>query len=243
MLSLSVAAFATTNFPGGLTTANSAQRAAASRTPGPNDLYVPAAGAAIFDGPTYNYYGQNQELVLVDLSAASNTAFKNTDISTTTLAAAATTFTLAKGDYTDIVFPRNVVILSSCTTDGDAYTGIALVTGIDAKGNAATETIVVGTYTAVGVGIGNVAWSSISSVRLTTLSAVTTTATLKVQFGSGVKIGLPADIQAAADVYKVIEAGALTTTYTLNTTYDTITFVNAPDGSRDYHVFYKFIKR
>lgn len=176
----------------------------------------------------------NVPLVFLDVAAASNTAFKNTAISTATLVAAATTFTLANAGYTDIIVPRNIVIISSVQVPA-TYTGIAVISGTDHRGNAATESVNVSTWTGTSMGTGSVAWSSITSIALTTTE--TSAAALSIQVGSGNKIGLGNVIKSSSAIWKVIEAAALTTTYVLDATYNTITFVNAPDGTKDYTVW------
>lgn len=245
MLIFSSISFAVTptRYPNGVTTMTPAQESTNSITPAAGELGV--QGGVIFID------GINEELILVDPATASNTAFKNTLISTQTLVNAATTFTLAYAGFTDIIHPRNITAsYATGSTTGTVLTaalGSLVITGIDAKGNAATETLAVSTQPALGT--GNIAWRTITSAVLTTTSIDKSdddvnTNTIYVRIGSGVKMGIPADIQAAGDVYKVIEAGSLTTTtYTLSTTYDTISFATAPNGTNDYTVLYKFIRR
>jgi hypothetical protein len=185
----------------------------------------------------YSLPSDNEIMVVsipyIDVAAASNTSFMNLEKSTATLVSAATTYTLAKGDYTDTIVPRNLVIISSCN-QGAAYVGSALVTGVDHRGYAVTETIAVSTFTSTAKGTGYYAWRSVTSIKLTTTS--TTATTLKLQIGCGTKIGLKNQLTSSAKIGKVIEAGAVSTTYTVSTDYSTITFADAPDGSKDYTV-------
>lgn len=222
----------------GLVVGTRAQHATSGFTVGAGDLYV--AGKLMCSD------GINQELVLIDPATASQTAYMNFAFEPNALmvAGGTTSYTLTNGDFTDIITPRNLVIISSATTAPTAtFSGSVLITGTDAKGRAATETITISTNTTL-YGTGNKAWSSVTSLALViTSTGNVSTAAFKLQVGSGNKIGMPADIQAAGDIYKVIEAGALTTTAVISAVYDTITFVNATDGSKDYHVFYKFKKR
>lgn len=182
------------------------------------------------------YGGVASQLTLIDPAAASQTAFKNTTISTATLVAGATTFVLANADFTDTIHLRNATALINFATGiaTTSVTGTLSITGTDHKGDPATETFLVSTNPVTG----SVAWRSMTSMTLTITSIVDASTDAQVQVGSGVKMGLAKDVIGSAYINKVIEAGALTTTYTLNTTYDTITFVNAPDGSKDYQVYF-----
>jgi hypothetical protein len=177
----------------------------------------------------------NPMIVYSAPETASQTAYFNFSVSTATIIANTTTYTLANADYTDIITPRNLVIIASCTPTSATYSGTALVTGKDQNGNAATATILVSTYTSTTYGIGYVAWSTITSIKF--VSAATTATSLNFQVGSGVKLGLPAHIVAATNIVKVIENKALSTTYTLDLTYDTISFAAAPDGTKNYIVY------
>jgi len=197
------------------------------------------------DGTIYVREGIiNSEQVIIDLADTSATAFQNaTSVSTTTLVASATTYTLAKGDFTNIIYPRNVIakVDFAAGVATTTVTGTCLITGTDARGNAQTETLTISTTSVTG----DRAYNSITSITwtVTAISGRTNTGNALLDVGSGNKIGLRNNITAAGDIQKVIEAGALTTTYTLSTTYDTITFVNAGDGSKDYHILYNVIER
>jgi hypothetical protein len=182
------------------------------------------------------YGGVSTQLTLIDPAAASQTAFKNTTISTATLVAGATTFSLANADFTDIIHLRNATALINFATGiaTTSVTGTLTITGTDHKDDSVTETLNVSTVAATG----SVAWRSITSMTLTISSIVDASTDAQVQVGSGDKMGLAKDVIGSAYINKVIEAGALTTTYTLDTTYDTITFVNAPDGAKDYEVYF-----
>jgi hypothetical protein len=181
----------------------------------------------------------NNPVTWIDPAAASATAYANTSISTATLILGTTELTLAKGDYTDIITPRNVALKVSFATGAATTTvvGNCVITGTNARGLAAEETITISTTSAAG----NVAWRTITSVEwtVTSITGRETANNALLQLGSGTKIGLPNDAVYTADIEKVNEAGSLTTTYTLDLTYDTITFVNAPDGSKDYTVWQK----
>jgi hypothetical protein len=169
---------------------------------------------------------------------ASATAYKILNISSATIMASATTWTLANTDYTNVITPRNLVFVSSCATtnSAQAMSLSALVTGIDARGNSTTETITFSTTT----GTGNIAWSSVTSIKVTATKVGTGADTnISIDVGSGVKIGLSNSCVASGDMLKVLENGAISTTYTLNTTYSTITFASAPNSTQHYQVLYK----
>ena len=174
----------------------------------------------------------NPEITYNSPATASEVAYKNLVVSTTTLVAGVTTYTLAKGDYTDIITPRNIVIVSSAAAGGST-TGSALVTGLDQFGNVQTETITVSTIAANCA--GSKAWSTVTSVAIT-MTAINNVA-VNIHIGSGVKIGVPADINKNAEILKVIEDKALSTTYTYDKTYNTITFASAPDSTKIYQLY------
>ncbi len=197
-------------------------------------------GAATFDSTITASAGfMNYTQTFIDPATASATAYDTASISTTTLVAGATTLTLANGDYTDMIHPRNVVAVIDFAT-GIATTTVAgtlLITGVNTRGTASTESLTVSTNSATG----SVAWSTITSLvwTITSVTGRESAENANLKLGSGVKMGIDNDVTAAADITKVIEAGSLTTTYTLNTTYDTISFVTAPNGSNDYTVRHK----
>ena len=175
-------------------------------------------------------------VVYVAPATASATAYKVLNISSATIMAAATTWTLANANYTDMITPRNLVFVSSAATTNTAQVMSlsALVTGKNQRGEATTETIAFSTTT----GTGSVAWSTVTSVKITATTVGTGADTnITIDMGSGVKIGLPADLNTSGEVLKVIENAALSTTYTLNVIYDTITFAAAPDSTKHYQVW------
>ena len=181
----------------------------------------------------------NQDNTYLDVAAQSATAYCSFAISTTALVSGTTTLTLAAGDFTNTITARNIVAKIGFATGAATTTvvGSLTVTGVNARGIATTSSIAISTTTATGV----TAWRSITSIAVT-VTSITGRANSEnalIQIGSGNAIGLLNDVVSASDVVKVIEAGAVTTTYTVNTDYDTITFVNAPDGSKDYQVTQK----
>ena len=218
-------------------------------TPATGDLYV--------KGHQYNYNPMfNPTLVWVAPEAASGTAYATITIATYTtttnaLLAPTTAMTLAIGSYTDVITPRNLVFLASSTyAGGTSYVkSSALVTGTDLFGNTQTETIAFSTSSTVPnyTGIGNRAWSSVTSVTITNSSCtVGNVSTLVYYMGSGAKLGLSAYLVNASsstgtEVLKVIENKTLVVPNTwasgFNTTYQTYTPAAATDGSKNYVIY------
>lgn len=173
-----------------------------------------------------------------NLPAVSTAAILNSvSITTTSLVANTTTYTLSAGDFTDIVFPRNITADCAFAT-GEATTtvaGILTITGKNQFGNATTESVLVSTNAVAG----NVCWATITSLQFSgfTISGASES-NISLSVGTGLKIALSNNIESTADAIKVIEAGATSTTYTLNATYDSISFASAPNGTNDYYVYY-----
>ena len=192
------------------------------------------------NGTWYNYNPYyNVPFVISAPETASQTAYFNFSVSTATIIAAATTYTLANADYTDVITPRNLVIISSVNA-GATYSGTALVTGVNAVGEATTETITVSTNSTV-YGTGLVAWSTVTSVKFT--STATTATAMKFQIGSGNALGLPCKLTSSTtEVLKVIENKALISpsSYSVNfstVTYNTYTPTAVSDGSKNYIIY------
>jgi len=173
-----------------------------------------------------------------NLPAVSTAAVLNSvSIATATLTSGTTIYTLAAADFTDIVFPRNITADIAFATGESTTTvsGSLIVVGKNQFGVSATETLAISTNAVAG----NVCWSTITSLTysgFTITDASESTCTLAV--GTGLKIALSNNIQNTTDAIKVIEAGATSTTYTMNTTYDSIQFASAPNGTSDYYVYY-----
>ena len=172
-----------------------------------------------------------------DLPAISTATILNSvTITTQTLVASATTYTLALGDYTDVVFPRSITADAYFSTGESTttVTGTLNITGKDQFGKAQTESLSISTNSVNGVKV----WSSITQLAFTefTISSASTDAQLAV--GTGLKIALSNNAVDSGDIIKVIENGATSTTYSLDYTNDAITFAVAPDGSKDYYLYY-----
>lgn len=175
-----------------------------------------------------------------------------TDLPTTSSAAIYTSLTQDSGTwkvttniigYTAPIPARNLyAVLDSSdagtTADLIATGGVVTVTGYDAHGDAAIETISFSTTT----GTGAVAFSSITvlTVKITNVTGPTAPTKVHLHIGSGTKIGLTGDIISSANVYYVGREDATDTVAgcTINATYDTIIFGTAPDASNDYKVLY-----
>ena len=145
--------------------------------------------------------------------------------------------------------PRNLVVYSSVTSVGvTTHTLVGTVTfyGINNLGQSVSEGISFSTalprFSTAAItrlpGVGNVAWSTISSftIQLTSISLLGGLAdgseNVIIRIGFGVKIGLSNNIDAFGDIYKVIEQGNDTTSTTatvsnVDTVYDTVFFPTA----------------
>ncbi|MGA2875357.1 MAG: hypothetical protein ABSE82_07435 [Nitrososphaerales archaeon] len=186
---------------------------------------TPTEGQLMVINPTFN-----QQMVFSAPEAASQSAYMTVSVATMTLVAGATTFPLANGTYTNTITPRNLVIVSTAPATA-AVVGSAFVQGVDCMGIARSETISVSTNVATGVW----AYSSVTSVTFTITSINNLPVSL--QIGSGNAIGVPAMLDSTSEILKVIENKALSTSYTYSTTYNTITFAAAPDGTKNYIVY------
>jgi len=173
----------------------------------------------------------------VDLPATSSaTILATTSISTATLVASGTSYTLAAADYTDVIFPRNLIVdvYFAVGEPTAVVTGNLVVTGYNQLGKSVSETIAISTNSAAGV----IAWSTVTNLEFTDVTATNTLGDASLSVGVGTKIGLSNNIQNSADILKCIENGATSTTYTLSTTYETIDFASDPNGTRDYFLYY-----
>ena len=114
--------------------------------------------------------------------------------------------------------PRNItIIITDANASIDAFQ--IDVIGVNAKGQAATEQFL---FAGGLVQTGNVAWTTITSVTVTSINGDDAGDVLDVGIGS--KLGLSNIIYVAADVYKVKRNNAHypTASYTVNATYCTV---------------------
>lgn len=193
-----------------------------------------------YGAPIFTASGDPQVVTFLAPAAASATAYDaGQSISTTTLVSGTTTLTLANGDYTDMIHPRNLefVVGFAVGQATTTVTGSVVVTGFGARYQALTETVVVSTTAAQTSN----AFSSVTSTAwtVTAVSGRVDTDNALLKMGSGDALGIPANLQAAGDLYKAIEAGALaiSTGYTLDTTVDTYTPETVTDGSNNYELW------
>jgi hypothetical protein len=235
--------------PTGLTSlviADDPQGVSPDNTVGTGDLFIEDGlevdGNTLLDGTVTTTSGLiNEHETWLTVALSSNVAYLESAISTATLVAGATTFTLSI-DYDMVEHCRNATIDVNYATgeSTSTFTGSILLTGVNTKGASTTETINVSTNSATGV----VAWSKISTMVLTTTSIISgDNSTAIIKIGAGDKLGLANNITAAADLYKIIENSAdVQTGGTLNTTYDTYTPATVPNGT-NYELYYKAISR
>lgn len=202
-----------------------------------------------FDGGQMGVYDPlfSPPMVWIDPAAASQTAYMNLAIAAspaniTVLMAGTSAYSLANGDYTDTITPRNVVLIASCTPAGATCSGYATITGKDMWNKTQTEVISFSTNTTV-YGTGNRAWSSITSwVPVVTSTGNVAITSIAFQLGSGNKLGMSAVITSTStEIVKVISAGAVVGKGSyptmFNTTYNTYTPASVPNGTNDYTVY------
>jgi len=184
-----------------------------------------------------NYGLVNINDVFIDVPVASTHTILDVSISTQTLVANTTSYVLISGDFTDIIVPRNIVVDTNFASGESTttFSGSLVITGFDQFGNAQTETIAVSTNSATGVKV----WSTITKFDfISVVISGSSVADVSLQIGNGNKIALSNNLDATADIVKVIEDGATSTTYVLDVDNDAITFASAPDNSKDYRVVY-----
>lgn len=173
------------------------------------------------------------------LTVALSSATKHFDINITTvsLIAGATTITLADGAITMAEHPRNVVAdVDFATSESTStYVGSIVITGVDALGESAEETLTLSTNSVTG----NVAWSKITQVVITATTIQTTDSNVNLELGTSDKLGLSNDITASGDIYKIVEDSAdVQSGGTTNTNYNTYLPSTVPAGT-NYELWYK----
>lgn len=139
-----------------------------------------------------------------------------------------------------LAYPRNVTFTTAGTTPADAPAN-AVITGTDIDGNALTETVTLAQTATIANGVK--AFKTITSIVYAAGDG--TGATIAVGFGA--VFGLPTKPQARAGgigVVAEIQDGAEPTagTFTTPTTsppYGTWAPNSAPDGAKDYALYYE----
>jgi len=174
---------------------------------------------------------------------------------TNNLSSQATTYVTLDINQSSLT-PRNVILYSvAASTNGGlgitttTLSGMATFYGIDSLGKANWEQItfsttippvVGGVALSSHVGVGNIAWVSISSVTIQVTSMTQNTddfvvgagvAVLNIAWGN--KIGLANSIDSSGDIYQN------SVPITADTTNETVYFAVAPNGTRTYQLRYK----
>lgn len=191
----------------------------------------------------------------VDVANSSSDSFKAGGywISSGPLVNAASTYYASDITSQPFTVARNIVIYSSAPIGVTTTTLVGTCTfyGTDNKGRLTQEAIAfstaifsITTQTNV-IGLGNVAWSSISSftVQITSITQDWGLAVSSVGFfiGWGNRLGLSNDIAAGTDVFRWYEDTTLRTATEgpVNSTFEWVYPVALPNSSRDYLFGYK----
>lgn len=195
----------------------------------------------------------------VDLQAGTSDEYRVVGfaISTTNVISQTSTYYSADMSTYAPSVPRNIVVYSSAAGIGRTTTTISgnlYVFGIDAQGKANSETIYFSTRTPgelggmtfssnstpAGIGVGNVAWASISSFTISVTSYTQSITDQNYNFifriGTGFKIGLTNNLTNASDIYYASELSSPVsyTSLSVDTVNDTVKFNRDPDGINDY---------
>ena len=195
-----------------------------------------------------NYIGAAnlvQQIFLAPPTAATNLYMSHSMTNAqliATLNTGTTTFTLAKGDFTDIIQPRNLYVQMyySAGIGTTTCNGTLIVNGTDVMGNNTTESISISTTPTAGVN---------AFIHLNYFTLQITTATMSqgnkvtgaLRVGGGTSLGITASrITATTDVKKSIENLALTAP-TISTRYNTITPVSPPNSTINF-IYYLLMK-
>lgn len=183
----------------------------------------------------------------VDLPVASDNIILNqvsAGLTAGQLVTAGTTYVLA--DLVQSTVPRNIIVFSSWSVGGVAITSVTVtgtcyIRGLDSMGRSTETYQTLVTTSNATAGVGDIAFAVISSVTITVTSTGTANilgAIQDIKIGTGNKIGLVNKFNAVGDIYHVNEAGTRTTSYTANSTYNTIDFATDGNSVRDYTVRY-----
>lgn len=130
---------------------------------------------------------------------------------------------------------RNVTFTTAGGTPADAP-ATALITGTDMDGAAQTETVNIAQTATIANGVK--AFKTVTSVAYAAADGTDAT----VSIGFGLKLGLPKKPRVRAGlaaIIREIEAGALVTTGALDGPNRTYLPATAPDGSRDYCIYFE----
>lgn len=180
------------------------------------------------------------ETFLDPIAVDSNTFLSAIDVTTVTLAAMTTTYGTA--DFTiQPIHPRNISFV--LYDSGSDSTGTVTITGTNANGDTATETLAFnGTTDAGGAVVSTNAYANLTSIQIT-YTGYGAANTEKFWVGTSTGIGLANDVYKSANVFKVVENGVnVASGYTINPTYDTYLPASAPDATKDFSVWYRAVK-
>ena len=166
------------------------------------------------------------------------TVMASVNIATTTLVAGTSAYYAA--NFTQVDYPRTISVTVSSAAAGATLVGTISIVGIDSTGAACTESVTLSTS---ATATSNYAFAYLTSITIsvTSITGGSGYASMEIAFGIGAKLGLPASINAATDVYVIIENGvSLSVSAQANATYNTIDFASDPDASKDYQVWMRF---
>lgn len=209
-----------------------------------NILKIDSIGATvhrvIFPTQVDRYVGEtarniNQEWI-APIAKATATV-RQVEISTPTIVGS----TVVASGITTPAVPRNlqVVALFDAGNSTTTIAAVLKVEGVNAQGVSDTESISFSTTTATG----NKAWASISTFTITasTFTAGGTKTKVTYSIGTENKFGLISGVETVADVYKISEnkTDVAVSSDRINTTYDTYSPAETPDGSKNYEIWYK----
>lgn len=178
----------------------------------------------------------------MDLPVASSiTFYSHTSASGTWICGAGKTWGVST--ISQAAYGRSVTVWATVDAAEDTVvSGTATVYGIDCKGNVITEAIGIPAPLAEVESLNAFMYVSSVTFKLNPIGASTGNKTLvNGGLGTGTKIGLSNDLVTTTDI---IVAGDTTgmlnqkNVGTVNATYDTIAFTNAPNSSKDYVCLY-----
>jgi len=143
---------------------------------------------------------------------------------------------LAPGKAALLAYGRNVTFTTAGATPADAP-ATALVTGTGMDGLPLTETVTLAQTATIANGVK--AFKTIVSVAYA--AADGTAATVSIGFGLSLGLGRKAKSRAGlTSAIREIAVGVLVTTGVLDATNRTYTPSAAPDGVKDYAVYYEY---
>lgn len=154
----------------------------------------------------------------------------------TTVAPRTVTSFVAGGVAALAAHGRNVTFTTAGATPADAP-ATAVITGTDMDGKAQTETVNLAQTATIANGVK--AFKTITKVEYAAADGTGAT----VSIGFGLKLGVakkPKARAGLAGIIREIEVGAVVTTGTLDATNRTYLPATAPDGTRDYAIYYEY---